>query len=176
MIEADLLHHAHQHPPTAPIDSVVVSAVIAESPELSFEQAAMVEAACAPGLAVTPIAGRPGAGKTYVTEAVVAAGVPIIGCAVSATAAAELERAAGFDRSVQPATTLARLLVDLHRHPDGLPAGVRIVVDEASMVGTRELHRLAVGAGEAVVAGQRPRCLSDARVGVCHAESGRERH
>ena len=147
LIEADLLHRARQPSPTLHIDPAVVSGVIAERPELSDEQAAMVQAACAPDLAVTPIAGRPGAGKTYATEAVVAAhvaaGVPIIGCAVSATAAAELERAAGFGRSVQPATTLARLLVGLDRDPGGLPAGVRIVLDEASMVGTRDLHRLA---------------------------------
>ena len=73
--------------------------VLAARPELSVEQAGMVQAVCAHDGPVVPIAGRPGAGKTYATEAIVAAhvaaGVPIVGCAVSATAAAELETGGG---------------------------------------------------------------------------------
>jgi len=158
VLEAELLRRADRPFAGQRVDRVHVDVALAERPELSDEQAAMVEAACAPSRLFTPVAGRPGAGKTYATEAVVAAhvaaGVPIIGCAVSATAAAELERSAGFARSVRPATTLARLLVDLERAPDTLPSGVRIVVDEASMVGTRDLHRLArhaAAAGGAVL-------------------------
>lgn len=95
------------------------------------------------------IAGRPGAGKTYATEAIVAAhvraGVAIVGCAVSATAAAELESAAGFARSTgRPATTIARLLLELDEvHGGGLAPGGVILIDEASMVATRDLARLA---------------------------------
>ena len=107
--------------PSAPRRSLaadVVERVIAQRAELSDEQRAMVRAVCCSGEFVQPIAGRPGAGKTYAIEAVVAAhvdaGVPIVGCAVSATAAAELERAAGFARSTgAPASTVARLLWDL---------------------------------------------------------------
>jgi hypothetical protein len=114
-----------------------------------------VRAACATEDFIQPIAGRPGAGKTYATEAVVAAhvaaGVPIIGCAVSAAAAGELERTAGFARwQGREASTVARLLVELDDPADdGLRPGTVIVVDEASTLGTRELARLATAAHRA---------------------------
>jgi hypothetical protein len=104
---------------------------------------------------VQPIAGRPGAGKTFALEAVVAAytarGIPVLGCAVSATAAAQLEAAAGFTRSLGvPAQTVARLLLDLDDPQcGGLAPGTVIVVDEASMLGTRDLARLASHAATA---------------------------
>ncbi|MEI2699047.1 MAG: MobF family relaxase [Microthrixaceae bacterium] len=147
-IEKSLLDRASQTLLTGehrlPVNSV--EAVVASRPELSDEQAVMVERVCASDQFVLPVEGRPGAGKTYATEAVVAAyvagSVPILGCAVSAAAAAELETQAGFARSVTPATTVAKLLWDLDRF-DGLAAGSVVVVDEASMIGTRDLSRLA---------------------------------
>ena len=130
---------------TAVVGKDVVQSVLSGRPELSVEQAAMVQRLCGFGPGVEPVAGRPGAGKTYATEAVVAAhvaaGVPIVGCAVSAAAAAELESSAGFARSMAPATTVARLLLDLEVW-GGLAAGSVVVVDEASMIGTRDLHAL----------------------------------
>jgi conjugative relaxase-like TrwC/TraI family protein len=137
------------------LDEVTVDDVIRQRPELSVEQAEMVRATCTAREFVQPIAGRPGAGKTYAIEAVVAAhvvaGVPIVGCAVSAAAASELEHAAGFARSTGAwAMTVARLLWDL-RDPQagGLAPGTVVVVDEASMVGTRDLARLAAHARRA---------------------------
>ena len=68
---------------------------------------------------IQPVAGRPGRRQDLrdskrSSPPTSTAGVPIIGCAVSATAAAELEHAAGFARSTgAPATTVARLLLDL---------------------------------------------------------------
>ena len=101
-IEAALLERASQtvvssdHRP----DEGVIGEVIADRPELSDEQARMVEAACSSDQFIQPIEGRPGAGKTYATEAIVAAhvaaGIPILGCAVSAAAASELESQAGL--------------------------------------------------------------------------------
>ena len=136
-----------------------LNAILNERPELSGEQRAMVRAACTVQELIQPIAGRPGAGKTYATEAVVAAhlaqGVPIVGCAVSAAAAAELERTAGFGRSGSgEATTVARLLVELAAPTGGLRPGTVVVVDEASMLGTRDLHQLAIavrGAGGRII-------------------------
>lgn len=128
------------------LNADVVDGAIASRPELSDEQASMVELVCRSEQLVLPVEGRPGAGKTYATEAVVAAhvagGLPIVGCAVSAAAASELEAQAAFARSVTPATTVAKLLWDLDRF-DGLAAGTTVVVDEASMIGTRDLFRLA---------------------------------
>ncbi len=140
----DSATHSRQRP--VAVSAAVIAELLAARPELSGEQQAMVETACATTALVLPVAGRPGAGKTFATEAIVAAhvaaGVPIVGCAVSANAAAELEHAASFARSTRmPATTVARLLLDVDEH--GLLPGTVIVVDEASMLGTRALARLA---------------------------------
>src|SRR5205823_6881454 len=60
----------------------------------------------------------------------------------SATAAAELEAATRLgERSGREASTIARLLIDADRN--GLAPGTVVIVDEASMVGTRDLTRLA---------------------------------
>jgi hypothetical protein len=147
-IEGALLDRAAR-PVVSPehaISDAVISDVVATRPELSDEQAHMVRSVCSSPRFVLPVQGRPGAGKTYATEAVVAAhvaaGVPVVGCAVSAAAAAELESQAGFARSVIAATTVAKLLQDLDRF-EGLAVGATVVVDEASMIGTRDLARLA---------------------------------
>jgi conjugative relaxase-like TrwC/TraI family protein len=159
-LEARLLSWADPAVRTAALlDTHAVERAITRRGELSDEQRVMVRAVCCSGEFVQPVAGRPGAGKTYALEAVVAAhcdvGVPIIGCAVSATAAAELEGAAGFARSTgAQASTVARLLWDLgDKNAPGLAAGTVVVVDEASMLGTRDLARLAShvrGAGGAI--------------------------
>lgn len=123
-----------------------VEAAIARRPELSLEQQAMVRAVCLPGAdAIQPVAGRPGSGKTYATaacvEALAGSGVPVIGCALSATAAAELDAATAMgERTGRPASTIARLLIELDHQP--LPPGAALIVDEASMVGTRDIDRL----------------------------------
>ncbi len=130
-----------------------VDAMLDRRPELSQEQAAMVRALADPGSpAIHPIAGRPGSGKTYATaayvEALVASDVPVVGCALSATAAAELEAATALGRLTgRPASTMARLFVELARQP--LPLGAVAIVDEASMVGTRDLARLAAHVAQA---------------------------
>jgi conjugative relaxase-like TrwC/TraI family protein len=149
-LETQLLAWAHPTERTTTVLAAdAVDRVVAQRRELSDEQQAMVRAACRSGEFVQPIAGRPGAGKTYALEAVVAAhldaGVPIVGCAVSATAAAELEHAAGFARSTgAQASTVARLLWDLgDQGAPGMARGTVVVVDEASMLGTRDLARLA---------------------------------
>ena len=149
-IEARLLAWAHPAERAGRvIGADVVDRVVSLRGELSDEQGAMVRAVCSSGEFVQPVAGRPGAGKTYALEAVVAAhihaGVPIIGCAVSAAAASELEHAAGFARSTgAPSSTVSRLLWDLgNPRSPGLARGTMVVVDEASMIGTRDLARLA---------------------------------
>jgi ATP-dependent exoDNAse (exonuclease V) alpha subunit len=146
-LEADLLAASDlTRGRVAAIGTDALKGALAARPELSDEQRTMVVTACTTSTFMLPVAGRPGAGKTFATEAIVAAhvdsGVPIIGCAVSASAAAELENAAGFARSTgMPATTVARLLLDLDE--SGLAPGSVIVVDEASMLGTRALARIA---------------------------------
>jgi conjugative relaxase-like TrwC/TraI family protein len=149
----------------APVPTATVAAVdaaIATRPELSPEQLAMVRAVCLPGAeALQPVAGRPGSGKTYATaacvEALAGSGVPVVGCALSATAAAELESATRMEEKTgRAASTIARLLLDVDRHP--LPSGVVVIVDEASMVGTRDLARLA---GHVATAGGALKLIGD---------------
>ncbi len=130
------------------VDGACVESTLARHPELSGEQVEMVRSVCSTSRAIQVVVGRPGSGKTYATAACVdafaAAGVPVAGCAVSAAAAAELEAAVGFERYTRrPARTIASLLIGLEQRGDRLAPGTILLIDEASMVGTRELARLA---------------------------------
>ena len=150
-MEAEILQWAgstRRHPAGAD-DAALVDDVLGRHSNLSDEQAAMVRALVSRPAAIQAVAGRPGAGKTTATavyvEVLAAAGVPAVGCALAATAAGELERACDFrSRTGRDASTIARLLLELDR--DGLAAGTVVVADEASMVGTRDLYRLAAHA------------------------------
>lgn len=96
------------------------------------------------GHTVTTVRGSAGAGKTYGLDAaraiLEAAGHTVIGCAPSGKAALELQAGAGIASS-----TIDSLLLSLERAEDPveLAEGAVIVVDEAGMVGTRKLDRLA---------------------------------
>jgi hypothetical protein len=119
-----------------------VTAAVAVRPTLSAEQRAMIERLCGSGAGVEVVVGVAGSGKTFALAAARDAwetsGYRVLGAAVSARAAAELQDGSGI-----PSTTLARLLADLDR-PDagGLPPQSVLVVDEAAMIGTRQLARL----------------------------------
>jgi hypothetical protein len=103
----------------------------------------MVRRLTGSGAGVEVVVGKAGTGKTYALDAAreawEASGIPVTGVALAARAALELEASAGI-RS----TTLARLLGQLDDHRDGSPLkpGSVLVVDEAGMVGTRQLARL----------------------------------
>lgn len=148
-LEADLNRWAADGlgTPPAAANPVTVEAVISARPSLSQEQATMVRRLSTPGVVgLQPVSGRPGSGKTYATATYVRAlvddGIPVVGCALAATAAAELERSCQFGALTgREASTVARLLRQLDHEP--LPSGAVVVVDEASMLGTRDLHRLA---------------------------------
>jgi ATP-dependent exoDNAse (exonuclease V) alpha subunit len=119
-----------------------VRAALAARPTLSAEQRTMVERLTGSGAGVEVVVGVAGSGKTYALSAAhdawTASGYRVIGAALSARAAAELQDGSGIS-----STTLARLLADLDRpESDGLPDKCVLVVDEAAMVGTRQLARL----------------------------------
>ncbi|MDP9465631.1 MAG: relaxase domain-containing protein [Actinomycetota bacterium] len=146
-IETRLLWWAGE-PATPAASPIVIESVLGLQPELSDEQAAMVRAVCSPSARIQPVVGRPGSGKTYAASACVqafaASGVPVVGCAVSATAAAELECSVGLrTHTGRPVQTIASLLIELEQRGDHLAHGTVVLVDEASMVGTRDLARLA---------------------------------
>ncbi len=111
---------------------------------LSGEQETMVRRLTSSGAGVQVVVGKAGTGKTYALDAArdawQTAGIQVTGVALAARAALELEQSAGI-RS----TTLARLLsqLDDQRHDSSpLKPGSVLVVDEAGMIGTRQLARL----------------------------------
>jgi ATP-dependent exoDNAse (exonuclease V) alpha subunit len=126
--------------PTARSDEV--ARAITERPSLAPEQADMVR-----GLALDPgrvsvVVGKAGAGKTYALEAArsawEASGLSVTGAAVARRAARELEEGSGI-----LSTSVAALLSDLRRAPTlALPPRAVVVVDEASLLPTRQLDEL----------------------------------
>jgi conjugative relaxase-like TrwC/TraI family protein len=114
---------------------------------LGDEQRALVGALTNRGNGVEVVRAAAGTGKTFALEAASDVwernGIPVLGCALSARAAAELRDQAGVD-----ATTIARLKRALERG-DELATGSVLIVDEAGMVGTRDLAVLAHAAERA---------------------------
>jgi conjugative relaxase-like TrwC/TraI family protein len=113
---------------------------------LSDEQAELVRKLTSSGRGVEMIRAPAGAGKTFALdtarEAWARSGIKVTGCALSARAAAELREQAAIET-----TTIARLKLALvHGHPLA-DRGV-LIVDEAGMVGSRDLAELARHANE----------------------------
>ena len=122
-------------------DATVISRALAERPGLSEEQADAVQRLVGGGEGLAALIGPAGTGKTFVLEAArsawEASGHRVVGAALAGRTAAALAEAAGV-----PAFTLARLLADAERMEGALPQGGVVLVDEASMVGTRALSKL----------------------------------
>jgi conjugative relaxase-like TrwC/TraI family protein len=120
-----------------------VDAALAARPNLGPDQVTMVRRLCSDGDQVQVVIGRAGSGKTHALQAAVEAwaysGHPVAGAAVSRQAARNLERHAHM-----PATTIAALLHGTAEIPH---RGV-LVVDEAGMLPTRDLHQLLTAATE----------------------------
>lgn len=144
-LEAGLVERAQtRHGPGVRLAApAVVEQVLTARATLSDEQRRMVSALTTSDAAVQVVVGRAGTGKTFALDAArsvwEAAGRPVIGTALAARAAAELQAGAGI-----PSTTLDRLLADLDRPGplSGLAPHSVVVVDEAGMIGTRKLDRL----------------------------------
>lgn len=122
--------------------AATVESAIAGAGSLSAEQEAMVRRVCTSGDGIEVVEGVAGAGKTFALAAAHdawrTAGHRVIGCALAARAAAQLEADSGI-----PSATIDRLLADLTGpHSAGLDDHTVVVVDEAAMVGTRKLDRL----------------------------------
>lgn len=149
-IESSLIEWADSPVAAPSVDEHLVDAILAERPTLSDEQRRMVRSVCESRSGLRSVVGYPGAGKTYGTEAVVAgfaaASIPVLGCAVTAEAADELARHTGLNsrQGTLGCDTIAKVLGDLD-HPEfgGLPHHTIVIVDEASTVSHRDLHRLA---------------------------------
>jgi conjugative relaxase-like TrwC/TraI family protein len=147
----------------------VLGRVLESRPSLSAEQRRMVSVLTGSGDGAQVVVGRAGAGKTFALDAARAAweasGHPVVGVALAARAAVELQAGAGI-----PSSTVDRLLADLERPGplSGLAPGTVVVVDEAGMLGTRKLARLldhAEAWGAAVVLVGDPRQLPEVAAG-----------
>jgi len=97
---------------------------------------------CSSGAGVDIVEGVAGAGKTFALAAArdswIASGYEVIGAALAARAAHQLEEGSGI-----PSSTVDRLLGRLERSEAiALTPRHVVVVDEAAMVGTRKLLRL----------------------------------
>jgi conjugative relaxase-like TrwC/TraI family protein len=108
---------------------------------LSDEQVTMVERLTRSGAGVDVVVGPAGTGKTLALAAARASwetsGLDVLGTSLSARAARNLEDGAGIESK-----TLARLLSGFESGSVELGPGHVVVVDEAGMVGTRDLARL----------------------------------
>lgn len=131
----------------ATIPEEVAERAIRARPTLSDEQAKVVRRLTTGDGSVQVVRAPAGTGKTFALDAArdawEQAGVPVLGCALSARAACELR-----DQAAVPATTIASLRIALDGSARLQPGSV-LLVDEAGMVGTRDLAALTRAALEA---------------------------
>lgn len=123
-------------------DPTAVADAIERRPELTAEQREMIKRLTGDGDAVGVVVGKAGAGKTFALDAAREAwqhsGHEVLGAAVARRAAHELHAGAGIQ-----STSVAALLQDLRSAPAPLlHRSSVLVVDEAGMLGTRQLAEL----------------------------------
>jgi len=125
---------------TARVRSELVEQVLRAYPHLDGEQAEGLRVLLTSGNGFELVIGQAGTGKSTMLEAARVgfeqAGYRVIGTAVAARAAAELQSTTGIASS-----SLAALLADF-KEVGGLTSRYVVVVDEASMVGSRSLDQL----------------------------------
>lgn len=120
------------------VDQAFVAQQIAKRPFLGEDQVEMVRRLTGSGDGLAVVHSFAGAGKTRGLEAACAAwqqqGYTVIGAAVAKRAASELAVKAGI-----PTVTLVRLMGNLAHPETTATASTVLVIDEAGMVGTRDI-------------------------------------
>lgn len=115
----------------------IVEAILAARPDLTEGQRAMVRQFTTSGSKIDIGVGAAGTGKTNVMgivgELATESRTPVFGTALAARAAAGFQTATGI-----PSSTISRFLWET-KAAGGLPSRPVVVVDEAGMVGTRQL-------------------------------------
>jgi hypothetical protein len=126
---------------TAVVGHEAVRAALAAHPTAGADQAGMVRDVCQGGAGVALVEGRAGTGKTFALGVARHAwqldGYRLLAAAPTGIATVSLE-AEGFEE----VATVDRLLGDLDRGQERLDRRTVLVVDEASMAGSRKLARL----------------------------------
>ena len=131
-----------------------IERAIATRPTIGTDQAEMVRRLCSDGHRIQVVVGPPGTGKTFALDAAreawQASGYVVVGAAVAREAARNLEEKSGI-----PATSVAAVRAQLAQGGEyGLGPRSVLIVDEAGMLPTHDLHALvahASGAGAAIV-------------------------
>ena len=127
------------------MSDVSLAAALAAKPTLRDEQVKAVQHVTQNSGNVQCVSGWAGTGKTFMLDAARLAwerdGYRVYGAALSGKAAKELSKGANIESA-----TIAKWIYDLDRpgrkNRLTLDSKTILVVDEASMVGTRQLHRL----------------------------------
>ncbi len=176
-VETQLLRRAEAHAASAGprVHHEQIRASLAGRSLLSDEQRSMVERPAKSGAGIEVVVGKAGAGKTtalsVVREAFEGAGYRVAGTALSARAAEELARSAGIE-----SVTLARFLGEVAERTRVLGPLDVLVVDEAGMVGTRDLAQvvdLAHEGGAKVILVGDPRQLPEIEAGGAYGHLAR---
>ena len=158
-VEAALLRAVDRPAPPSRIEAEALAAALAAAPELSAEQRTAIEHAVAPG-GVAVIEAGAGTGKTTIARVLVDAarrsGLKVVGLAPSWVAADELAASTAI-----PAQAIARWRRDLVQNRGAaLDADSLVILDEAAMVGTRDMEAVF---SAAAVAGAHVVALGDRR-------------
>jgi len=126
---------------TGQVSGRTIDQVLATNGHLDAEQSDGVRQLLGSGNGLDLVIGQAGTGKSTMLGAArvgwESAGYQVIGTAIASRTAAELQASTGIE-----SITMARLLIDLERGDTTLTRHHVIVVDEASLVGSRTLDRL----------------------------------
>ncbi|MCW6511332.1 MobF family relaxase [Lichenifustis flavocetrariae] len=159
VVEAALLRAADRPAVPSRVRHEALSVALSAAPELSAEQRAAIEHATGPG-GVAVIEAGAGTGKTTIARVLVDAamksGLKVRGLAPSWVAADELSTSAAI-----PVQAIARWRYDLAQgRGEPFDADTLVILDEAGMVGTRDMEAVLTAAA---AAGTRVICLGDRR-------------
>ena len=174
-LEADALRRSIDGPRTVPVDPRSLMLAFRARPSISLEQALAVKRVTVTDAPVAVIVGQAGTGKTFALDAARETwhrtGLRVRGAALAAKAARGLQSGSGI-----PSQTIASLLQDLDSGRDRLYRTDVLVLDEAGMVGTRQLHRLidhTAKAGAKLVLVGDPKQLAEIEAGGLFASLAR---
>ncbi len=134
--------------PIATVGPDVLRAALDARPSISAEQATAVTTLVTSGRGVDVFIAAAGTGKTFCLDAAADAwqhaGYRVVGAALAATAAAQLETQTGISSD-----TIAMRTIQLSEQQHFFDAATVVVIDEAAMAGTRNLAPLLDAAHQA---------------------------
>ena len=123
------------------VDSAVVARTLSDHPTIRPEQAEAVRHVVSDTGGIACVNGMAGTGKTYMLsiarEAFERAGYQVVGTALAATAAKQLETGAGIE-----SVHIHKLFYELKNGDRNVSKTTVLIVDEAGMVGTLQMQRL----------------------------------